>query len=100
MDMQRLIKILSITTSTHDGEALNAIRMANAMLKEHGKRWEEVIVIRAQLPTRSEQDIHRDRSHAAYNQAQRNQNPYFYESSKPQWDDIDGDFDNIFRRKV
>jgi len=34
---------MMMTTSDHDGEALNAIRMANAELKAHKVNWEEVL---------------------------------------------------------
>jgi hypothetical protein len=39
----RLSRLLAMTTSSHDGEALNAIRMANALLKRQGMTWGEVL---------------------------------------------------------
>jgi hypothetical protein len=44
VDKARLIKLLAMTTSTNDGEALNAMRMANAMIKAANKTWAEVLV--------------------------------------------------------
>ena len=43
LDRERLAKLLSMTSSGHDGEALTAIRQANRMLREHGKNWAEVL---------------------------------------------------------
>lgn len=43
MDKVRLVKLLGMTTSEHDGEALNAMRMANDLIKAAGKTWEEVL---------------------------------------------------------
>lgn len=43
MEVAKLIKILNLTQSDSDGEALTALRMANNMLKKHGKTWEQVI---------------------------------------------------------
>lgn len=44
LDRERLAKILAMTTSTHDGEALNAIRKANEMIKGEKLTWDEVLV--------------------------------------------------------
>ena len=41
---QRLIKLLGMTTSPNDGEALVAIRKANAELDRLGKTWAEFIM--------------------------------------------------------
>jgi hypothetical protein len=43
MDATRLVKLLNLTQSTNDGEALNAIRMANALLKREGKHWLDIV---------------------------------------------------------
>ncbi len=43
MDHVRLTKLLMMTTSSHDGEALAAIRKANAILKEAGVNWQEFL---------------------------------------------------------
>lgn len=34
IDKNRLIKLLEMTNSIHDGESLNAIRLANSMLEK------------------------------------------------------------------
>jgi hypothetical protein len=38
-----LIKLLRMTESEHDGETLNAVRMANALLNRHNANWDEVL---------------------------------------------------------
>jgi hypothetical protein len=43
MDKVKLIKILNLTSSDIDGECLNAIRMANKLLKANNLRWEDLI---------------------------------------------------------
>jgi hypothetical protein len=43
LDRERLAKLLSMTGSGHDGEALTAIRQANRLLRENGKNWAEVL---------------------------------------------------------
>jgi hypothetical protein len=37
----RLLKLLALTASPHDGEALAASRMANKLLKRTGASWAE-----------------------------------------------------------
>lgn len=39
LETARLIKILSLTTSNHDGEALAAIRKANQIMRDLGVGW-------------------------------------------------------------
>jgi hypothetical protein len=43
LNVQMLIKLLRMTESSHDGEVLNAIRMANALLNKHDANWDEVL---------------------------------------------------------
>jgi len=43
MDVTKLIKLMNLTTSTFDGEALNAIRKANLLLAESNISWAEFI---------------------------------------------------------
>lgn len=43
MFTEKLIKILNLSTSDNDGESLNAIRLANAMVKKAGLSWEAII---------------------------------------------------------
>ena len=42
-DLAKFIKLMKMTTATTDGEALNAVRMANAMLKRNGHDWEALL---------------------------------------------------------
>jgi hypothetical protein len=41
----RLIKLLGMTSSTFDGEALVAIRKANNLLKSAGLTWADVVTV-------------------------------------------------------
>ncbi len=43
MDKDRLTKLLMMTTSPNDGEALNAIRMANEILVTAKVTWAELL---------------------------------------------------------
>lgn len=43
MNTELLLKLLRMTTSQHDGEALVAIRKANAMLAAEKKDWEDLL---------------------------------------------------------
>lgn len=45
MDVDKFTKLMKMTTSPHDGEALTAIRMANAMLSKHKLSWDDAIKI-------------------------------------------------------
>lgn len=42
-DLERLIKVLGLTTSDQDGEALSAIRRANEILKRGGTTWAQLL---------------------------------------------------------
>lgn len=44
MDTSRLTKLLALTASESDGEALNAIRAANAFLKKHSLTWSQLTI--------------------------------------------------------
>jgi hypothetical protein len=41
--LTKLIKLMMLTTSEHDNEALTALRMANAMLAAANVNWEEFL---------------------------------------------------------
>lgn len=41
--LTRFIKLMGMTGSSFDGEALNALRMATSILNEAGHNWEELI---------------------------------------------------------
>lgn len=43
MDRTRLLKLLAMTTSDNDGEALNAMRKANAYIGSWKMTWEDVL---------------------------------------------------------
>lgn len=43
MDIAKLAKLMELSASPIDGEALNAIRMANKMLLEHNISWSQFI---------------------------------------------------------
>ncbi|MBS0541591.1 MAG: hypothetical protein JSR47_22690 [Proteobacteria bacterium] len=43
LDKDRLAKLLSMTGSDHDAEALAAIRKANDLLRVHRKSWSDVL---------------------------------------------------------
>lgn len=43
IDIDQLLKILSLSQSDSDGEALNAIRMANSKLKAAGLTWQDIV---------------------------------------------------------
>jgi hypothetical protein len=42
-EITRLSNLLGMTGSSHDGEALNAVRLANALLAKHHLTWPAVI---------------------------------------------------------
>jgi hypothetical protein len=43
LDRQRLARILGLTGSAHDGEALAAVRKANAQIVAAGMTWNEIL---------------------------------------------------------
>ena len=43
LDRERLIRLLGMTDSDQDAEALVAIRKSNEMLRAHGKSWADVL---------------------------------------------------------
>jgi hypothetical protein len=43
LDHARLVKLMRMTEANNDGEALNALRLANRLLKNAGKHWGDVI---------------------------------------------------------
>lgn len=48
IDREKLVKFLRMTESDQDGEALNAIRMANRMVKAAKLTWNDVLRARAE----------------------------------------------------
>ena len=45
IDRERLVRLLRLTESDQDAEALIAIRKSNELLRTHGKSWSDVIDI-------------------------------------------------------
>jgi hypothetical protein len=43
IDKVRLTKLMRMTESVHDGEALTALRMANALLKAANVNWSDIL---------------------------------------------------------
>ncbi len=43
MDLDKLVKVMGYTTSPNDGEAINAIRIANGILDGANITWEQFI---------------------------------------------------------
>jgi len=43
VDTDRIKKLLKLTTSTYNGEALNAIRKANEEINRSGQTWDDVL---------------------------------------------------------
>jgi len=59
VDYGKLIKLLRLTESTVDAEALAAIRAANKELKRAGVEWMNIIVIRPEAYAQTAQEIFR-----------------------------------------
>lgn len=53
MDRNLLIKLLNMTTSDHDNEALTAIRRSNALLKQSNLSWDDLIPVDPPEPSAS-----------------------------------------------
>lgn len=51
--LERIVKLLRLTESDQDAEALSAIRQVNRMLKERGLTWEKLLPVEY-LPNHSE----------------------------------------------
>lgn len=49
-DLTRIVKLLGMTGSEHDGEALNAIRLANKLIREGKTNWAEVMAPKTAKP--------------------------------------------------
>ena len=49
-DAERLVKLLELMASDHDGEALAAARKASHFLKEKGLRWSQVLMVEVEKP--------------------------------------------------
>lgn len=49
LDRQRLLKLMMMTQSDNDSEALIALRKANSMLKAEGMNWDNILGLQTQL---------------------------------------------------
>lgn len=49
----KLAKICARFSSNHDGEALNAARMADRLIRELGLGWHDVLVVESRIKPRS-----------------------------------------------
>ena len=45
LNRDQLIKLLNLTRSAYDAEALNAIRRANALLRKHRATWADLLAL-------------------------------------------------------
>jgi hypothetical protein len=43
LDLKKLAQIISMVGSSHDGEAFNALRLADRMIRDSGRIWPDVI---------------------------------------------------------
>lgn len=48
-DRHRLARLLGMTGSAHDGEALNAARLADRLLKDRGVTWTDAVAPGAEM---------------------------------------------------
>jgi hypothetical protein len=60
LDRERLIKLLNLTESEYDAEALNAIRSSNAFLRKHRTTWADLLAL-PQEPAKARQQRPRPR---------------------------------------
>jgi hypothetical protein len=49
LDRQRVARIIAMAGSRHDGEALNAVRTVDGLIREAGLTWEDLVAPFAQL---------------------------------------------------
>ena len=54
LDKERLAKLLNMTGSDHDAEALAAARKANEFLRQHRKSWRDVLGLNAPPPEKQQ----------------------------------------------
>jgi hypothetical protein len=58
--MAMFVKLMGMTTSPHDGEALNALRKANAMLAASNLTWQELLAVTSPSQPRQQPATFRD----------------------------------------
>jgi hypothetical protein len=52
---ERLARLLGMMGSSHDGEALNAARMADKFVRDHGLTWHQVVNVPIAVPGDAQQ---------------------------------------------
>lgn len=52
----QLIKLMMLTTSDNDPEALSALRKANALIASSNMNWEELLKAKVKWPTESQEE--------------------------------------------
>lgn len=60
LDFKRLEKLLSLTQSDNDNEALSAVRMANSLLKKSDFVWKDLLVNPNKHPKQNETKFYSD----------------------------------------
>jgi len=83
MDMEKLLKILGMTGSSHDSEALVALRMAQRLMAAEGKTWKDLIGVQPQAQPKQQ----RPRQWWE-DPAQQHQWDGGWGSQQKQWDDV------------
>jgi hypothetical protein len=54
LDLKKLGRVIAMVGSSHEGEALNALRRADRMLRDAGMRWEDILSPRHELEIATE----------------------------------------------
>jgi hypothetical protein len=54
IDLTKLARILGMSGSAHDGEALNAVRMADRLIRDNKMTWEDLLAPSHQLEVATE----------------------------------------------
>jgi hypothetical protein len=66
MKFERFVKLMQMTTSDNDGEALSALRRANAMLKAERKNWEDLVAGLVRMESEEKKDYTNDFGNTVY----------------------------------
>ncbi|MFQ5742007.1 MAG: hypothetical protein ACE5HV_00280 [Acidobacteriota bacterium] len=62
-NLEKFIKIMMLATSPSDGEALSALRKANAMLAEMNNSWEELLRGKVRMRAADDDEAPRGKHH-------------------------------------
>jgi hypothetical protein len=65
VDRSRLVKLLNMTDSQHDAEALSAIRRSNDLLRRSNTSWAELLILpdQPELVSQRKPELRRDQRH-------------------------------------